>query len=138
MKFIAGVNMTKRYLIAFPISCLLLGVTIMETFGKQENLENENLFHIIFCSFLVYKCAIGLISRLDLKVWFSKLYILTEIVVYLILLRYFAVNSNYLEDMNSAMIDFVLHNLVLLLALRTIMKCKEIEKERDSPHVTNM
>lgn len=131
--------MNKKYLIAFAISCLLLGVSVIETFGKQENLENENLFRIIFCLFLVYKCAMELIEdRLDLKVWFSKLYILTEIIVYIILLRYFAVNNNYLEDMNSAMIDFVLHNLVLLLALRTIMKSKESEKERDSPHVTNM
>lgn len=122
--------MNIKYLIAFVISCVLLTVPVIETFGKQGNLENENLFRIIFCLFLVYKCTMELIKdRLVLKVRLSKLYILIEIVVYLTLLRYFAVNNNYLEDINSAMIDFVLHNLVLLLTLRTIMKSKEIEKD---------
>ena len=122
-------NGKTKYFIAFVISCILLGMSVAESIGKPSGFDNDNLFHIVFCLFLAYRSALELIGAVPVrKIWFSRIYILTEIVVYVVLFRYFTLHYDYLNDMNSAMVDFVLNGMVLVLALREIRKAQALQE----------
>lgn len=118
-----------KYWICLVLSLGLLIKEVIDVFFAGHGKDYTHLYAIVFTMFLAYRCVIELLSENSAKrIYLSKIYILAEIIVYVMLVRRFDACSDYLQDTAHVAIDLALNCLVIILAIREISKVKRIEE----------
>lgn len=118
-----------KYWICLVLSLGLLVKEVIDVFSAGQGKDYTHLYGIVFTMFLAYRCVIELLSENSVKqIYLSRIYILAEIIVYVMLVRKFDACSDYLQDTAHVAIDLALNCLVIILAIREISKVKRIEE----------